>query len=67
MQPWLIAQMLILLALANGTPVFASKIFGERFSWPIDGGLRFFERDGIENRLGHTQLVTTAGLCERKP
>jgi CDP-2,3-bis-(O-geranylgeranyl)-sn-glycerol synthase len=43
MQPWLIAQMLILLALANGTPVFASKILGARFSQPIDGGMRFFD------------------------
>jgi CDP-2,3-bis-(O-geranylgeranyl)-sn-glycerol synthase len=43
MQPWLIAQMLILLALANGTPVFASKIFGGRFSRPIDGGMRFLD------------------------
>jgi CDP-2,3-bis-(O-geranylgeranyl)-sn-glycerol synthase len=43
MQPWLIAQMLILLALANGTPVFASKILGKRFSRPIDGGMRFFD------------------------
>jgi CDP-2,3-bis-(O-geranylgeranyl)-sn-glycerol synthase len=43
MQPWPIAQMLILLALANGTPVFAKKILDGRFSRPIDGGLRFFD------------------------
>jgi CDP-2,3-bis-(O-geranylgeranyl)-sn-glycerol synthase len=43
MQPWPIAQMLILLALANGAPLFAKKVFGPRFSRPIDGGMRFFD------------------------
>jgi hypothetical protein len=67
MQPWLIAQMLILLALANGTPVFAKKIFGERFSRPIDGGLRFFDGRplfGVSKTIRGALLailVTTAG------
>ena len=35
----LILQFTILLILANGSPVVAKRIFGERFSNPIDGGL----------------------------
>lgn len=34
-----IVQVLILIALANGTPVFAKKLFGARWAWPLDGGL----------------------------
>jgi CDP-2,3-bis-(O-geranylgeranyl)-sn-glycerol synthase len=37
---WLpILKLLILLTIANGTPVVAKKVFGDRFAWPIDGGL----------------------------
>ena len=67
MQPWLIAQMLILLALANGTPVFAKKVLGERFSQPIDGGLRFFDGRPLFGSSKTIRgallaiLVTTAG------
>lgn len=38
MQPVVILQLLILLALANGTPVIAKKVFGNRFFQPLDGG-----------------------------
>lgn len=33
-----ILEVLILIALANGAPVFAKKIFGARWSMPLDGG-----------------------------
>jgi CDP-2,3-bis-(O-geranylgeranyl)-sn-glycerol synthase len=67
MQPWLIAQMLILLALANGTPVFATKFFGARFSRPIDGGVRLFDGRPLFGASKTIRgallaiLVTTAG------
>jgi len=67
MQPWLIAQMLVLLALANGTPVFASKILSRRFSRPIDGGMRFFDGRPLFGSSKTIRgallaiLVTTAG------
>lgn len=35
---------LLLLVVANGAPVLAARIFGERFGWPLDGGARFFDR-----------------------
>ena len=39
----LILQMLVLLGLANGTPVIVNKLFGRRFSYPIDGGAKFVD------------------------
>lgn len=43
MHPLLLAQLLILLTLANGAPVIAKKILGGRFAWPLDGGAKFFD------------------------
>jgi hypothetical protein len=34
-----ILRLLVLLALANGTPVIAKNILGNRFSYPLDGNL----------------------------
>jgi hypothetical protein len=41
MQPLLIAKLIVLLSIANGAPVILKKIFGDRFSRTIDGGLLF--------------------------
>jgi CDP-2,3-bis-(O-geranylgeranyl)-sn-glycerol synthase len=38
-----LAQLLILLSLANGTPVIAKRILGETYAMPIDGGTRFVD------------------------
>jgi|SRR5512139_1803505 CDP-2,3-bis-(O-geranylgeranyl)-sn-glycerol synthase len=38
-----LAQALILLSVANGSPVIAKRILGEAFSTPVDGGARFFD------------------------
>jgi CDP-2,3-bis-(O-geranylgeranyl)-sn-glycerol synthase len=38
-----ILELLILLALANGAPVAAAFVLRERFSWPLDGGVRFID------------------------
>ena len=43
MQPLVVLQVLVLLALANGAPVLAKKIFGARFACPLDFGIRFFD------------------------
>jgi hypothetical protein len=37
----LLGQVLVLLGVANGAPVFATWLFGKRFSAPLDGGLKF--------------------------
>ena len=39
MHPVALAQILTLLALANGAPVLAKKILGARFAWPLDFGM----------------------------
>lgn len=36
----LVAGILILLGVANGTPIFATRLFGKRFNAPLDGGLK---------------------------
>ena len=38
-----ILQLLVLITLANGAPIVAKKIFGPRFSFPMDAGTVFFD------------------------
>ncbi|RXH23056.1 MULTISPECIES: CDP-archaeol synthase [Bradyrhizobium] len=38
-----ILQLLVLMTLANGTPIVAKKILGPRFSFPLDAGTVFFD------------------------
>jgi CDP-archaeol synthase len=38
-----ILQLLALITLANGTPIVAKKIFGPRFSFPLDAGTILFD------------------------
>jgi len=38
MQPILIFQLLVLVAVANAAPVLAKKIPGKKLAWPLDGG-----------------------------
>lgn len=38
-----LAQLLILLAVANGSPVIAKRVLGGRYARPIDGNLLFFD------------------------
>lgn len=42
-QAVLILQLIILLALANGTPLVAKKLLGSRLAWPLDGGVTFVD------------------------
>jgi CDP-2,3-bis-(O-geranylgeranyl)-sn-glycerol synthase len=41
MNPVVVLQLLILLMLANGTPVIAKKMLGLHYSYPLDGNLTF--------------------------
>ena len=34
----LLVNLLVLLGIADGAPVFAKKLFGDRFATPLDGG-----------------------------
>ena len=67
MHPWPILQLLVLLMLANGTPVAAKKIFGDRFAYPLDGGVGFVDGRPLLGRSKTVRgvvlavLVTAAG------
>ena len=67
MHLWPILQLLVLLMLANGTPVFAKKILGERFACPLDRGVEFvdgrplFGRSRTMRGVLLAVLVTMAG------
>ncbi|MGV6816664.1 MAG: CDP-archaeol synthase [Thiotrichales bacterium] len=57
------ANLMLLLLIANGAPVLARYVFGERFSKPIDLNRRFFDNRPI---LGHSKTyrgVTAAILA----
>jgi CDP-diglyceride synthetase len=42
-QPFTILQLTLLLAVANGAPVIATKLFGQHFSYPLDGGVELVD------------------------
>jgi CDP-diglyceride synthetase len=44
MQPVALVKLLLLLAVANGTPIVAKRLLRGKLAWPIDSGLRL--RDG---------------------
>jgi CDP-diglyceride synthetase len=67
MHPIVIFQLLILLMLANGTPVIAKKMLGDQYSYPLDGNLTFadgrpvFGRSKTIRGIALAVLVTMAG------
>jgi hypothetical protein len=59
-QPFLVAQLLALLILVNGTPVIATKILGTVLARPLDGGMTL--------QMGSLYLATPkpfAASCSR--
>lgn len=69
MHEFLIIKLLVLLAIANGTPVAAKLVLGDRFAYPLDGGLRLpdgnplFGASKTWRGIGLATLVTgLAGL-----
>jgi hypothetical protein len=67
MHPAVIFRLLVLLLLANGTPMVAGKLLGARFARPLDGGLKFadgrplFGRSKTIRGVVLAILVTIAG------
>lgn len=59
MQPVLIFQLLILVAVANAIPVFAKKILGRALSWPLDGGAVFADGQPL---LGASKTIRGVAL-----
>lgn len=50
----LLGKLLVLLGIANGTPIIARKLFGDRFGAPLDGGLRWLDGRPL---LGESKTV----------
>ena len=49
-----VAQILFLSALANGAPIIAKRLFGLRFSFPLDAGTTFLDGQPL---LGRSKTV----------
>ena len=62
-----IAQLLVLMTLANGTPIVAKKVFGPRVSFPLAAGTTFFDGRPLFGKsktirgILFSILLTTAG------
>jgi CDP-diglyceride synthetase len=54
-------KLLALILIANGAPLFANRLLGERGAWPIDGGLRFIDGRPLLGR-GKTWRGLGAGV-----
>ena len=50
----LAAELLLLIVVANGSPVLVARLLGVRGNWPLDGGVRL--RDG-RPLFGHSKTV----------
>jgi CDP-2,3-bis-(O-geranylgeranyl)-sn-glycerol synthase len=50
----LLTKIMLLLGVANGTPIFARKLLKDHLNWPLDGGLRFFDGRPL---LGHSKTI----------
>src|SRR5262249_36076352 len=65
----LIRHLVFLLILANGTPLLASKILGNRFSRPLDCGVRcadgqpWFGASKTIRGVSLSVLATAVGAC----
>jgi CDP-2,3-bis-(O-geranylgeranyl)-sn-glycerol synthase len=60
MNALLLFRLLILLALANGVPLAARSLFGDRWSAPVDGNRRFVDGRPI---FGRSKTVRGAALA----
>jgi hypothetical protein len=54
-----LTQVLILLALANGSPVIAKRIFGENYAAPVDGNARFVDGQPL---VGPSKTIRGVGV-----
>lgn len=54
LHPLALIEALLLVSLANGTPVIAKKLLGGRFGAPLDGGVRFIDGRAL---LGPSKTV----------
>jgi len=62
-RPLLILQLVVLLTLANGTPVIAKRLLGDRLSAPLDGGARLVDGEPIFGRSKTIRGIVLALLA----
>jgi CDP-2,3-bis-(O-geranylgeranyl)-sn-glycerol synthase len=59
-----IARLMLLLGVANGAPVVAAKVFGGRFSWPLDGGVEFIDGRPLFGKSKTVRgIVVSISMC----
>lgn len=67
MQILFVVKLLTLLSVANGVPVIATRIMGERLSCPLDGDLRFIDGHPLfgasKTVRGLVLAIATTGLA----
>lgn len=59
-------KLLLLLGVANGAPILARRLLGSRWSWPLDGELRFIDGRPLLGRgktLRGLVVATLATAC----
>ncbi len=59
----LLGKILLLLGIANGTPIIARKLLGERFGAPLDGGLKGFDGRPLLGASKTIRGLVLAILC----
>jgi len=60
-------ELLLLIVTANGTPILLDDLLGRRWSWPLDGGLRFTDGRPLLGRSATVRglagaIAATTGL-----
>lgn len=60
---WVIFQCLVLVTVANGTPIVIKLVLGGRFAWPLDGGLFLSDGQRLLGRSKTIRGVLMATLC----
>jgi CDP-2,3-bis-(O-geranylgeranyl)-sn-glycerol synthase len=59
----LLTKIMLLLGVANGTPVFARRLLKDRFGWPLDGGLSFLDGRPLLGASKTIRGVALSMLC----
>jgi len=57
-----IAIVLLLLTIANGSPVVAKRVLGDRWAWPVDGDARFIDGQPL---FGHSKTIRGLVVASR--
>ncbi|MGA8053842.1 MAG: CDP-archaeol synthase [Burkholderiales bacterium] len=61
--PLLLIRVLLLLGIANGTPIFAKKLLNDRFAAPLDGGLTLRDGRSLFGRSKTIRGLAVAIVC----